>query len=295
MYSGIKTYIILFAGVMALSTSAIWVKIAEAPSAVTAFYRLVIAALILSPFLLFSKKRREEVKAISQKQWVQIISAGMFLALHYLLWFESLRFTSIASSTVLVCLQPLYSLALERFVMKVKVKPTALTGCAIALFGSAIIGYGDFRISGLSLFGDILALVAAGVIALYFFIGQNIRTEISAVTYSTLSYVASAMVLLIYIGIQKEPLTGYSQRTYLAFLGLALIGTICGQFIFNLLLKKIPASAVTMSILGEPIGTCLLAYLFLHEGIGMQQFLGIAVIIGGLAIYFCPPQGKKNT
>jgi len=292
--TNLKTYLILFGGVFALSTSAIFVKIANAPSAVIAFYRLLTAGLILFPFLVLRRKGREEVKVISKKQWIQIVSAGLFLALHYVMWFESLRYTSIASSTVIVCLQPLFSLALERFVQKLNIKPMAMVGCLIALVGSVIIGFGDFQISGLSLFGDILAFLAAGVIALYFFIGQNVRKEISAVAYSTLSYFSSAVVLLLYILLRGEPLTGFGRTTWLAFFGLALVSSIGGQFIFNLLLKKLPASAVTMSILGEPIGTCILAYIFLHEVIGLQQLLGIIFIMGGLSIYFFLPNLKKK-
>ena len=120
------------------------------------------------------------------------------------------------------------------------------------------------------------------------------RKEISAVAYSTLSYFSSAVVLLLYILLRGEPLTGFGRTTWLAFFGLALVSSIGGQFIFNLLLKKLPASAVTMSILGEPIGTCILAYIFLHEVIGLQQLLGIIFIMGGLSIYFFLPNLKKK-
>ncbi|MCI9168099.1 MAG: DMT family transporter [Dorea sp.] len=292
MYSKSKTYLILFGGVFALSTSAIFAKIAVAPSSVMAFYRLLIAAIVLTPFFLFRQKNRSEINTLQTKQWMQIISAGLFLALHYVLWFESLNFTSVASSTILVCLQPLFSLALERFVNRKKIKTTALTGCIIALCGCIIIGSGDLQISGKSLLGDILALVAAGVISLYFFVGENVRKDISAVTYSTLSYFFSAIILLIYIVSRNDSLRGYTVHTWLAFIGLAVISTIGGQFIFNLLLKRVPASAVTMSILGEPIGTCFLAYLILHEAVVLQQFIGISVIMFGMTVYFFFPDRK---
>ncbi len=292
MYSKSKTYLILFGGVFALSTSAIFAKIAVAPSSVMAFYRLLIAAIVLTPFFLFRQKNRSEINTLQTKQWMQIISAGLLLALHYVLWFESLNFTSVASSTILVCLQPLFSLALERFVNRKKIKTTALTGCIIALCGCIIIGSGDLQISGKSLLGDILALVAAGVISLYFFVGENVRKDISAVTYSTLSYFFSAIILLIYIVSRNDSLRGYTVHTWLAFIGLAVISTIGGQFIFNLLLKRVPASAVTMSILGEPIGTCFLAYLILHEAVVLQQFIGISVIMFGMTVYFFFPDRK---
>lgn len=290
--NNIKTYLILFGGVFALSTSAIWVRVAGAPSGVTAFYRLLITALVLLPFFLCSRQCRAEARSLSRSQWLRTTAAGAFLALHYLLWFESLNYTSIASSTVIVCLQPLFSMALERFVLKARFGPAALAGCGIALLGSVIIGFGDFQISGLSLLGDIMAFVAAGVISLYFFFGRSVRQEISAVTYSVLAYFTSTVVLFAYTVLRGEALTGYSVQTWGAFLGLALIGTVGGQFVFNLLLRQLPASAVTMSILGEPIGTCILAYLFLHERISVQQLVGIVTIIGGLTIYFFFPKRK---
>ena len=292
--NNIKTYLILFGGVLALSTSAIWVRLAGAPSGVTAFYRLGITAVVLLPFFLLSKSCRAEVKALRRSQWLEIAAAGAFLALHYLLWFESLDYTSIASSTVIVSLQPLFSIVLERVLLKSRFRPAALVGCGIALLGSAIIGFGDFQISGLSLLGDILAFVAAGVISGYYFLGQTIRKEVSALTYSVLAYFASTVVLLAYTLVRGEPLVGYSGESWLAFVGIALIATVGGQFVFNLLLKQLPASAVTMSILGEPIGTCILAYLLLHESISARQLLGIVTIIGGLSVYFLAPDFKKK-
>lgn len=291
--NNIKTYLILFGGVFALSTSAIWVRVAAAPSSVTAFYRLAITAAAMLPFFLLSKSCRAEVKALRRGQWGRTMAAGAFLALHYLLWFESLNYTSIASSTVIVCLQPLFSIVLERVLLKSRFRPAALVGCGIALIGSVIIGCGDFQISGLSLLGDVLAFVAAGVISGYYFLGQTIRKEVSALTYSVLAYITSAAVLLIYTLVRGEALTGYPSQTWLAFVGIALIATVGGQFVFNLLLKQLPASAVTMSILGEPIGTCILAYLFLHESISLQQLIGIVTIVGGLSVYFLVPSHKK--
>lgn len=293
MYSNLKTYLILFVGVFALSTSAIFVKIADAPAPIIAFYRLLTAGVVLLPFFLCSRSCRSEFKALQPKQWGQIVAAGFCLALHYVMWFESLNYTSIASSTVLVSLQPLFSLAFERFFSRKKVAPSALVGVAIALVGCFIIGSGDFQISGLSLWGDILAFLAAGVISMYFFVGSSVRQRTSTVTYSVLSYGVSAVILAAYSLIRGDSFVGYAPTTWLAFLGLALICTIGGHFVFNVLLKDVPASFVTMSILGEPIGTCILAYFLLHESIAPQQLLGIVVIMAGMAVFFILPNRKK--
>ena len=157
-----------------------------------------------------------------------------------------------------------------------------------------MISAGDLAFSGRAFFGDVLAFVAAGVIAAYFYVGGKIRQTVSAVTYSTLGYFASAVFLGVYTLLAGMAFTGYSARTWWAFIGIALISTIGGQFVFNLLLKRVPASAVTMSILGEPVGTILLAWLFLGEGLTPGQGVGIFVIMAGMVVFFRPPRKSRT-
>lgn len=294
MKNYIKLYTALFSGVLALSTAAIFVKLAGAPSSVTAFYRLLFTALALSPFLIWNSKNRTELRCLTIRQIALIILSGLTLAIHYAMWFESLNYTSVSSSTVLVALQPLFSLFYGFLFLKETVTKSAVTGCLIAIFGSAVIGWGDFQVSSAALFGDFLAFAAAGVISLYFLIGQIVRKEVSAVVYSVPGYFSSAAFLLLYALLQKAPLTGYSDSTWSAFLGLAFISTIGGQFVFNLLLRNLSATIVTMSILGEPVGTCILAFFLLDETIAAQQFLGMLIILIGLSIFFFYPILRKT-
>ncbi|MCF0135624.1 MAG: DMT family transporter, partial [Lachnospiraceae bacterium] len=288
------SYFFLFIGVFALSTSAIFVKVAQAPSAVVALYRLLITAVVLLPFLLLSKKHMAELKALNLKQWITMVTAGILLAVHYIMWFESLNLTSVSSSAVLVSLQPLYSMVLGRIFLKEHVKPGAILGGLIAIVGSAVIGWGDFQLDQMALSGDVLAFLAAGVIALYYLCGQVVRKQVSALTYSVPAYFSSVVFLLIYNLIKGDSLTGFNGSTWMAFLGIALIATIGGQFVFNLLLKDMSATAVTMGILGEPVGTCILAALFLSETIAPRQLVGIFIIVIGLAIYFFAPGKDEN-
>lgn len=290
----IKNYVALFFGVLALSTSAIFVKLSDAPSPVTAFYRLLFTALALLPFLVFSEKNRREFAALGRRQVTSIILTGFLLAVHYTMWFESLRFTSVSSSTVLFSMQPLFSMLWGFLFLKERVRPGAVAGCLIAIAGSAVIGWGDFTVSSAALFGDFLALSSAGVISLYFLIGQVTRKNTGVITYSVLSYFSSAAFLLVYTLVSKNPLSGYPAMTWYSFLGLAFISTIGGQFVFNLLLKDISATMVSMGILGEPVGTCILAFLILKETIAPRQLAGIVVIMAGLSVYFFYPLLKER-
>jgi Predicted permeases len=279
------SYILLFFGVFALSTSAIFVKLSDAPSTIIAGYRMLFAAVVLLPFLLFSRSCRQELKTLSGKQWLFGLLSGVFLALHYTLWFESLRFTSVASSTVLVTLQPLFAFVGGYVLFGERLTPRAVFGGVLAIAGSMIIGWQDFQISGTALWGDILAFIAAGVITGYFLIGQGLRKKLSLVPYSVIGYGSSALFLLVYSAFRGFTLTGYSAMNWVWFAGLALISTILGQTVFNWLLRWMSTSTISMSILGEPVGTCILAFFILKQGISLQQGIGILVILTGIAIF----------
>ena len=289
-------YLALAAGVFMLSASGVFAKVARAPAGVIAFYRLFFATLALLPWLLSHKNDRRELRSLSPIQYAEGALAGFFLAVHYVMWFESLRYTSVASSTVLAALQPLFSVIWGRLFLGERLGAHALTGGAIAIAGSAVVGWSDFSVSSQSLWGDLLALVSGGVISLYFFCGQILRRRMGAVPYSVLSYGSSSAVLALYALFMGHPFTGYAPGTWGAFLGLALISTIGGQMVFNVLLKWITATTVTMGILGEPVGTCFLAWLFLGETLSARQAAGIAVILAGLALFFAaqrPPQAER--
>ena len=285
MQAGIMHYLTLFLGVFALSTSAIFVKLAGAPSSITAFYRLFFALLFLLPLLLLDKASWQDLRSLSKRQWQTGLLSGLFLAIHYILWFESLNYTSVASSTVIVTLQPLFSFVGSYFLFKERFNTGAIISSIVALIGSFIIAWGDFQISMQALYGDLLAFIAAGFITAYFFIGQHMRQKLAVVPYSILGYAASAFFLAVYALSQQLSFIDYSQSTWTAFLGIAFISTILGQMLLNWLLKWLSTSVISMSILGETIGTCILAYFILGEIITLRQGIGIIVTLFGLGLF----------
>ena len=285
MQAGIMHYLTLFLGVFALSTSAIFVKLAGAPSSITAFYRLFFALLFLLPLLLLDKASWQDLRSLSKRQWQTGLLSGLFLAIHYILWFESLNYTSVASSTVIVTLQPLFSFVGSYFLFKERFSTGAIISSIVALIGSFIIAWGDFQISMQALYGDLLAFIAAGFITAYFFIGQHMRQKLAVVPYSILGYAASALFLAVYALSQQLSFIDYSQSTWTAFLGIAFISTILGQMLLNWLLKWLSTSVISMSILGETIGTCILAYFILGEIITLRQGIGIIVTLAGLGLF----------
>ena len=154
-----------------LSTSAIFVKLAEAPSGIIAFYRLLFTLCVLIPALLCRKKERKQLWQLSARQWRLAVVSGALLAIHWVMWFESLRYTSVASSTVLVSLQPLFSILWGGLLLHEAVTKQGMAGVFLAIAGSVIIGWGDFQVSGAAFWGDVLSFASAGVISLHFLVG----------------------------------------------------------------------------------------------------------------------------
>lgn len=288
----VNPYLILAIGVISVSTSAILVKVSSAPSGILAFYRLFFTVLLMSP--VFFLKYVKELKLITVRDWMFSILAGVFLAFHFILWFESLHYTSVASSTVLVTLQPLFAFIGAYLFFQEKLTPKALLSAVLAVAGSFIISWGDFRISGSALWGDILALIACALITGYLLFGQTIRKRLSLMTYTYLVYVISTIVLLLYVIIQSESLGPYPKEDWIYFLLLAIIPTLLGHSLFNWSLKWLSTSTISMAILFEPIGASLLAYWLLGEKVLMTQVLGGMVIMTGVTLFLIEERKLKK-
>jgi len=278
-------YLALLIGVLAVSTSAIFVKLSSAPAPITATYRMVFSALLTLPLLYWSPGALREVARMNRKEWLLTTLSGAFLALHFLLWFESLQYTSVASSTVLVTLQPLFAFVGGYFLFGEKLRPLAIAGGLLAIVGSFIIGWGDFRIGGMALWGDILALLGAATVTAYFLIGQYVRRAMSLTVYTLIVYAISSLFLIAYDLLLGYPLVGYPGSDWLWFFCLALIPTLLGHTIFNWAVKWLSTSTISMSILGEPVGTSILAYFILGEIVTLPQWIGGGVILLGIFLF----------
>ncbi|WP_299094896.1 DMT family transporter [uncultured Metabacillus sp.] len=285
-------YIALVIGVIAVSTSAIFVKLTSAPAPVIAFYRLLFSTILIAP--LFFWKCINEVKGMAKKDWVYSTIAGVLLAFHFILWFESLNFTSVASSVVLVTLQPLFSFIGTYLFFKEKVSGIAAVSGIIAIAGSVVISWGDFQISGLALFGDVLALAACAMITAYLLFGQGIRKRHSLTLYTFIVYGISSLTLLIYCLIFQYPLAPYPVTDWYYFLVLAIVPTLLGHSLFNWSIKWVSTNLVSVMILFEPVGAIILAYYVLGENVILSQVFGGSIIMVGITLFLLENRLSKK-
>ena len=279
----IHPYIPILVGVISVAMSAIFVKMTTADAGVTAFYRMLFSILLMSPVFLYSYL--PEIKKLNRRDWAFSAIAGIFLAFHFILWFESLNFTSVASSTVLVTLQPLFAFAGTYFFFKERLSLKTLISGIVAITGSIIIAYGDFQVSGSALFGDVLALIACALITAYLLFGQDVRKRLSLVTYTFIVYGFSTITLFFYIIVKGESFGPYPMGEWMWFLLLALIPNLLGHTLFNWAVKWVSTNVISIAILFEPVGAAVLAYFILGELVSASQIIGGSIVIAGLLFF----------
>lgn len=279
----IHPYIPIIIGVISISLSAILVKLAKADSGVIAFYRLLFSVLIMSP--IFFYKYIPEIKELNKRDWIFSSIAGVFLAFHFIFWFESLNYTSVASSTVLVTLQPLFAFIGTYFFFKEKLSFKTILSGIIAIIGSFLISWGDFKVSGSALYGDLLALIACALITGYLLFGQDVRKRVSLITYTMVVYTCSTICLFFYVLIKGESFGPYSPMTWVWFLLLAIIPNLLGHTLFNWAVKWVSTNVISVAVLFEPIGAAILAYFVFTEKLIATQIIGGIVVIVGVLLF----------
>jgi len=292
----------ILAGVLAVSTASLFIRFAqvEASALAIAGYRMTLATLILTPF---------ELGALNWKIGWKVMLSGFFLAIHFASWITSLQFTSVTSSVVLVTTTPLWVAIFGSLLLKEKLSKQVVIGLAVALSGSVLVGLsgelpgwfsgdnglgGAFAGSSTSLTGNLLALIGAWTAAGYMLIGRSVRPQLSLPVYTFLVYGTSALILLIVIAVSGIRITGFSPPVYLWLVLLAVVPQLIGHTAFNWALRYVPASLVSIALLGEPIGSTILAMIFLRENPALFEVIGGIFILAGIYISSRMNPADKN-
>jgi drug/metabolite transporter (DMT)-like permease len=282
-------YVVLIGGIIGVSTGAIFARLADAPALVTAAYRVGLAALILIP--LAGWKVGDELRRLSARDIKLAMLSGLFLALHFATWISSLDYTAIANSVVLVNTIPLWVGLLTPLVTGDRLQKSTIISIILSVIGGGIIGFGDFATGGPAFWGDSLALVGALFAAIYLLLGRNLRRKLSLLSYVAICYGSAAVILWLVVLLLKLPITGYSTQTVAAFWAMALISQILGHTSYNWALKWFSTGFIAVALLGEPLGSTILAYLLFDEGLTGLKLVGGLFILS--AIYLAASGERK--
>jgi len=287
-------YLGISLGIAAVSTAAIFITYAQragAPSLVIAAYRLTIASLVLLPLVV--RRHRAEAALLTRRTLGLALISGLFLGLHFATWISSLAYTSVASSLVMVSTSPLFVALISALGLRERLSAAMVGGMLVALAGGVAVGLSDACtragcpplaefFQGQAVYGDLLAVVGAMGAAVYLVIGRNLRASMSLTLYIFLTYGTAAIVLCLAVVAAGLPVAGYAPRTYLWFGLLALVPQLIGHTSFNWALRYLPATYVSVTVLGEPLGSTVLAFLFLRQTPSLLKILGGVLILGGI-------------
>ncbi|WNQ10069.1 DMT family transporter [Paenibacillus aurantius] len=278
----IPLWLLLLIGIVAISFSSIFIRWSDAPVSVIAMYRLLLTNLLMLPFL---GRNWPEIRSISARDGLRLALSGLMLGLHFLFWMGSLRATTVASSTAIMALEPILVMLGSFWLYRHRTHPLAAAGMMIAIAGAALIGWGDFGLSVQALKGDLLSFLGTVAVALHMLIGKSLRSRINAFVYSFTVFASAAGVLAVYNASAGYSFTAYAPKEWGIFLMLAVVPTLFGHYLFNWLLQYMNATSVSMTVLGEPLGAGLLAYLLLNEAVTGLQAAAAGLLLFGVWLF----------
>ena len=246
--------LVIGVGIVGISMSAIFVRFSTAPSAVLAAWRLIWSVVLMTPLTLGKGEIRRELFSADKKSAGRSALSGLFLAAHFILWFEALGMTSVASAATLVCTEVIWvSLGFCLF-LKGGIGKKAALAIGITLLGSVLIALADSGAGEGHLAGDILAVLAAMASAVYMLLGRSAQKNLSTTVYTYLVYGSCALVLTMLCLAQGTGLLESGGNPVLVGFLLALFSTILGHTVFSWALKFFSPSFVSACKLLEPVG-----------------------------------------
>lgn len=278
----------LIVGVLAISTAAVLIKLCDdAAPVVIAAARLSIATLVLLPVA--AGVRGAAVLPHSRGQVAYLGLAGLFLAAHFFFWITSLKHTSVLSSVVIVTTNPIFIGVASYVLFKEKPSGRLVAAIVVASAGGGLIALSDTAAGSGSLYGDGMALAGAVMASGYFLIGRKVRRELHVLSYVTPVYAVAAAVLAGAALLTQHGFTDYRGSTYVYFVLLAVVPQLLGHGSLNWSLRYVSATTVAVCILGEPVGSTVLAFFILQERIAGLQALGGVLILAGVLLALRDP------
>ena len=271
-------YLALVIAILSMGTSAILVRWADAPGPVTAFYRVFLATVILTPFFI---QRCLKKCNLSKSILVMPILGGLFTAFDLALWNTSLFYTTAGNATLLVNTNPLWVALGAWLIFREKLSKDFWIGLTIALLGAALVVGGDFLVHTRLGVGDLIAISAGFFYAGYFLVTQRGRADFHPITYIWIIGLSASIGLALINLALGNSFTGYTSQTWGVFWTTALVSQVIGYMAVSYALGHLPASVVAPTMIGQPIMTTLFAIPLLGEiPLPMQIIGGITALIG---------------
>src|SRR5256886_1199869 len=290
--------LVLIVAVLATAYAGPIVRFATAPALAIAFWRLAMVLPVTGGLAVLEGSREQGAGSRISRQillpaprslLLLMTLSGLLLALHFWSWIASLRFTTVASSVLLVSLKPVFAWGLAAAWLREHPTRTEAWGIALAVIGASLIGLGDARLSLGALGGDVLALLGAVTGAGYYVIGRYVRQTVGIWRYATGVYAVAAAALALLALARSMPLVGFAGRDWTVFGAMAAGPMLVGHTGMNYALRHFRATTVDVAAVGGPVWASVIASIIpaIHEvprplalGGGVLVLIGIGMSLG---------------
>ncbi len=276
---------LIICGLIAFGAAPILIRYAgDAPALTLAFWRTTAVTLLLTPFALTSA--RAEIAAFTKREWVLISSAGVLLGLHFMSWIGSVQLTSVASSSALVTMSPVFIVVLGAVFLDEKPTKRTVGAISVAVLGAAILALGsggEGEVFPNPALGNTLAIGAAALVSVYLVIGRAVRQKTSFVAYFAPLNAAAAVTCGLGCVVAGEPLLLTGVAAWLA-IAMGIGPGLLGHGSLTVAIRYIPAALVGLLTLTEPVFASALAAVLFQEIPSRLTMLGIAVVLGAVAV-----------
>jgi len=277
----LKTALALAIAVVAISTSGPLIAFAAAPALALAFWRNALATGVLVPAA--AATRRTELGTLWRSREVRwSVLAGLALAVHFATWMAGAQLTAVATATALAATQPVWN-GLIAYWQGNRPTRAMWLGILAAVVGVALATGADIGGSSKALLGDMLALAGGLAAAVYTVFGERARAQASTTSYTTICYAVCAAALGLGCVVSQVPLSGYAWSTWLAIAGLTVGTQLLGHSMFSYALHEMSATAVSVLVMLEVPGAALISWLWLGQNPEPLAWLGIAMLVSGVA------------
>ena len=283
------SFLALVGGALAIGFAPIFVRLSEVGPVSTALWRVTVAVPVLWFIAAFAPAERSAL-ASSQRVagrfvgWGTTLAAGLFFAGDLAVWHWSIRFTSVANSTLLANLAPIYVVLYARFVHGQRASGRFLGAMAVAMAGMVLLIGRDFRLDGRALLGDALGVVTAAFYAGYLLSIKSLRGRFPTATIMARTGLLTALGLAPAAALSGETFWPHSPRGWAVVAGLALVSHVGGQTLITYALARVPAAVASVTLLIQPVAAATVAYYLLGEHITLPQIAGMALVLAGVFI-----------
>lgn len=278
----VRQLLVLIAGVVAISWAAPLIRLAEpAPALTIAALRLVLAA---PPMIaLAAVSRGRDYPPLGRHDLMLLVVSAVALAAHFAFWVESVQRTSILASVVLVTMHPLFVAIGAWLFLGERPSRAVSAGIALGVLGAALL-VGQGASDGGTLTGNLFALIGGVMSSVYLVVGRGVRARLSTVTYGAVVYSISAAILMALVLATGMQLGGLPASAYCSIVLLALVPQLIGHNAMNWALGSLSAAVVAVAILGEPVGSAIIAAIVLDEVPTALEVAGGAVVLAGVYV-----------